>query len=142
MNRSITYVLSIAALLPSAALASDYTKYLAACEEVIKARQLVPGLYRIKDYSVDEHRLTRDEFAKVLDGLGAKKELAEKQLAHFDSEDTQPVDWTFVIDYEATDKDSAVVQKRSECKIRENRPTDEVMIDFIEVDGLTEFERK
>jgi hypothetical protein len=142
MNRSILYALSIAALIPSTGLASDHTKYLAACEEVIKARQPVPGLYRIKDYSVDEHRLTRDEFAKVLADLGAKKEFAEKQLARFDSQDTQPVDWTFVIDYEATDKDSTVVQKRSECKMRANRPTDEVMIDFIEVDGLTEFVRK
>ncbi|AIL99968.1 hypothetical protein GOC06_21325 [Sinorhizobium meliloti] len=142
MNRSILYMLSITALLPSPGLASDHARYLAACEEVIKARQPVPGLYRIKDYSVDEHRLTRDEFAKVLADVGANKEFTEKQLTRFDRKDTQPVDWTFVIDYEATDKNSAVVQKRSECKMRANRPTDEIMIDFIEVDGLTEFERK
>lgn len=47
-----------------------------------------------------------------------------------------PTDISLIIDYEATDRSAAIVQKRSECSMRINRPGERPLPELTTVDGI------
>lgn len=129
----------IAALSSIPALA-DENEELAVCDQSISARQPVPALYERRAYSRSSHRLSRLEFAAILEKHKVPSDKVAAQLAKFDTGSLTPTDVTYVIDYLATTSEAVLVTKRSTCVIRINRPEDPLIMEIAVVDGINLWE--